>query len=306
MAIFGVAYYRYSEVELAGRRSDVHARQRAVAQAAGTKGLELRDRVEGWVVGLAQADAVKRAVSERAKLEDVANAPGLYLRLQRSEATSVEAIRGAAKKSLHDGFTACLFVGRKGDPGEGVSCKATSQCGAGEICNGFGVCAPPSQPYNLSLLYEGVRVLEPAWLERLKAASNELEVRAIELDLEDVAKHEVPAVAEVVRRSRFFTAVLDELPPGGVPAGLGVDAGVVETADQRLQAEDHFVRVGIWEIESGEQVLAQRVRAAGRFVAIGSHAPSIKRVMRAQQRQANNCAVASEVRDTLAGLTEAP
>jgi hypothetical protein len=225
----------------------------------------------------------------------------------QSDAGSSESIRKAARRSLHDGFTACLFVGRKGDPAEGEACATTSRCGPGELCNEHGVCAAPVQPYNFRLLGEGLRVLEPRWREHLDAATNDLQVRAMELDLEDVAKHEVPAAAEMVRRSRYFTAVLDEVPEGGIPAAPTDDGGpLAERIEQRLQAADHFVRVGIWDVPQGQQLVQVRVSAAGRFLTMGRRGARTGKIARAQQRQANSCAAASEVRERLLGRGAAP
>src|SRR5262245_7453434 len=53
LAIFGVVYYRYAEVQLAAQRHEVKARQRAVVAAIGGGALELRTKIEGWVRELA-------------------------------------------------------------------------------------------------------------------------------------------------------------------------------------------------------------------------------------------------------------
>lgn len=297
LLVFSVAYYRYSEVQLAGRRSEVMAQQRAVALAMGTDGFVLRDKLEQWVLSLAGAEP-SSFVAPTASIDSISRGPGIYLRLPVQEAFSVEGIRRAAPRSLHDGFTSCLFVGRAGDPKQGTPCKASSQCGPGELCDSWGVCAAPNQPFNLQLLYSALRVVGPDWASGLEAAQNDLQVRAIELDLQDAAKHEVPAAAELVRRSKYFTVVLDEQPDTEAPATLAADTDFEESPDERLQFSDHFVRVGIWDIERGEPLLALRLEAAGRFVAVGKHVGGAQ-VLRAQQRQANNCAVATEVREAL-------
>jgi hypothetical protein len=298
LLVFSVAYYRYSEVQLAGRRSEVMAQQRAVVMATGADGFVLRDKLEGWVLSLAREQPANY-VAPTASIESISRGPGIYLRLPKAEASSVESIRRAAPRSLHDGFTSCLFVGRAGDPKQGTPCKASSQCGPGELCASWSVCAVPNQPFNLQLLYSALRVVGPDWASGLEAAQNDLQVRAIELDLQDAAKHEVPAAVEMVRRSKYFTVVLDELPEAMEPAPAD-DADAEESPDERLQASDHFVRVGVWDIERGEPVLALRIEAAGRFVAVGQHVAG-RQVLRAQQRQANNCAVATEVREALRG-----
>lgn len=299
LVLFSIAYYRYSEGQLAKRRGEVLSQQRAVAAAVGTEPLALKEKLEAWVVALASGGVTPR-VDPTVSLAAIAGGPGIYLRLRQSEALDTASMRGAAARSLHDGFTSCLFIGRAGDPKLGAECKVSSQCGAGELCNDWGVCAPPSQPYNLRLLYQALKFVEPDWVRRLEATTDDLQVLALELDLQDAAKHEVPAAAELVRRSKYFTVVIDEPPASGLPEETADIADLRETPDERLQATDHFVRVGIWDIERAEQLLALRVEAAGRYVAVGRGTAKDPRIARAQQRQANNCAVGTEVREVLA------
>ena len=299
LIVFGVVYYRYAQSELADQKSALAARQRAVALAVGADAAPLRDKLEAWVLALARAAPDQSQIAPDISLDDISRGPGVYLRLSHADAGSVEAIRRATRGSLRDGFTACLFVGRAGDPRQGVSCQDTSPCGPGELCNDWGVCAPPSQPYHLELLNQALHVVEPHWLRRLEGAGSDLEVLALELDLEDAAKHEVPAAVELVKRSKFFTVLLDEPSEGGL-AALPADAGVTESAEERLQTADHFVRIGIWDIERGAALAQLRLEAAGRFLSMGKRMAELSGV-RAEQRQANNCALAMELREQITG-----
>jgi len=299
IGVFSVGYYHYVESKLVSQKAAVMAQQRAIALGMGTSAAVLAGKLEAWVMAFASVQPPPDRVAAGASLDAISRGPGIYLRLPLAEAGSVETIRRAASRSLHDAFTSCLFVGRAGDPQQGTACKSTSQCGPGELCNDWSVCAVPSQPFNARILYEALRVVEPEWARGLEAAQNDLEVRAVELDLQDAGKHEVVAAAELARRSKYFTLVLDE------PASAALEpapAGIEESADERLQAVDHFVRVGIWDIERGEALLSMRVETRGRFLAVGSHLVASGQVQRAQQRQANNCAAATEVRDALTAL----
>lgn len=303
LAIFSFAYYRYTLAELEARQSEVLGRQRAVAAAVGTGGIELRDRLEAWVIELADA-TLPDQIAPEADLDEIAKGPTLYVRLQRAHAHGVESIRKAAAGSLRDGFTSCLFIGSALTPGQGKACIQTSQCGPGEVCGDWNVCAVPEHPYNLRLLYEGLRVLTPEWLTALEATTDELQVRAIDLDLQDVGKHEAVAAVEVVRRSRFFTAVLDEEAAPSPEAAAPRVAG--ETEDERLQALDHRVRVGIWDIQRAAPVAILQLEAAGRFVRLGSGGSAEPKTVRAQQRQANNCSVATDLREALTAARQKP
>jgi hypothetical protein len=296
LLIFSFAYYRYTLVQLEARKGEVMARQRAVAAVVGPGGAALRARVEGWVSALASG-SLPNHVAPGVSLEAIANGPALYVRLPIEEAVSPERIRKAAARSLRDGFTSCLFVGGARDPLLGTACTSTSQCGPGEVCSDFNVCAAPVHPYNLRLLNDGLRVLDPEWSRTLAAASDDLEVRAIELDLEAVAKHEAVAAVELARKSRYFTAVLDEAPAAGVVASASSPG---ESAEEQRQATDHRVRVGIWDIAGGAALAVLELEAAGRFVRLGTNAAPDARTMVSQQRQANGCAAATQVREALA------
>jgi hypothetical protein len=303
LAVFSFAYYRFTLVELEARRSEVLGRQRAVAAAVGTRGFELRDQLEGWVIALADAKLPDQVAPE-ADLEALAKGPTIYVRLRQAEAHDADSIRKAASGSLRDGFTSCLFVGSALEQGQGSACIETSQCGPGEVCGDWNVCAAPQHPYNLRLLYEGLRVLSPEWLAALVATTDELQVRAIDLDLQDVGKHEAVAAVELVRRSKYFTAVLDEEAAPSPEAIAPPVAG--ESRDEQLQALDHRVRVGIWDIARAAPLAILRLEAAGRFVRLGSGGNGEPKTVRAQQRQANNCSVAMKVREALTGARGEP
>lgn len=298
MALFGVIYYRHAQNQLAAQRNQLAARQRAVTTAAGQAGFELRDKLEAWVLQLASAPPSDR-VSAQASLDAISRGPGIYVRAPQTEAREVESLRRAAARSVHDGFTSCLFVGRAPDSVPGVPCKGRAQCGPGELCSDWGVCATPGQPYNLRLLYDALRVQGPEWDQRLASTGDAFQVRAMELELDDTSKHEVPAAAELIRRSKYFTALLDEEPSGVSAPASAADAGLDESPEERMQTSDHFVRIGIWDIARGESLVALRVAVAGRFVSLGNQRIGGAVEARARQRQANNCAAAVEVREAL-------
>jgi hypothetical protein len=298
MLLFGVIYYRHAQNELTAQRNQLAARQRAVAVVAGQAGFALRDKLEAWVTQLAEGE-LSTLLSASASLDEISRGPGIYVRAHRSDARETASLRRAAAHSVRDGFTSCLFIGRSPDPvAPTVACKSKSQCGPGELCDDWGVCAPPGQPYNLRLLYDALRIQGPEWEQRLAATGDALQVRAMELELEDTAKHEVPAAAELIRRSKYFSVVLDEEPGAPAPAS-GADAGSDETPEERLQASDHFARIAIWDIARSELLLRLRLPVAGRFVALGAHGAGGVAELRARQRQANNCAAAVEVREAL-------
>lgn len=297
IAAFGVIYWRYAQGQIESARSRVLAKQRAMSVALGPKLYPLRDRTERWVSELAapwQGDFVAGAVD----LDKLRAGPSVYLRLRQANATNVKSIRKAAQSSLRDGFTACLFVSQAKSKNSmvGPACRTGGDCAPGKLCNEWNVCADPEQPYNLRLAYRTLRVLSSDWTDEVHEANSELALAAYERDLDNVAKRDVPVTVEVLQRSKYFTLVLDEDPPGGLPKP-GPEA--TETLEETLQGKAHFARVGIWDLATSEPLLRLRLEAAGEFVAVGKQAVLDPESAAAQRRQVNNCALALGVREKL-------
>jgi len=297
LGVFSVVYWRITQGQIETRRSQVMAKQRAIAVSLGPKILPFREQVEGWVRELAApfpGDFVDRSAS----LEKVSTSPGVYFRLRMANTGSVKAIRAAARGSLHDGFTSCLFVHNGApDPTSGPTCRVTSDCTSGLLCNEWSVCSQPPRPYNMRLAYRALRVLSSDWTDEVHEADTELGLNAYDRDLDSVAKRDVPVAIELLSRSRYFTLVLDEDPEGGLPAET---AGSPETPDERVQRTAHTARIGIWDLKTQSPLLRLKADAAGNFVPVGDRVVQDPATVAAQQRQINSCALGLAARDALA------
>jgi hypothetical protein len=306
-AVFGVIYWNVAQRQLQTARSEVLARQRAIKQELEPRLLPLRDRLEGWVVELAgpwNGDRVEPGLT----VERLSRSNGIYLRLLEKNAHSPEDIRKGMQVSLHDGFTSCLFQREEHyKPANSKPCHSIAQCDSGLICNDWNLCAPPTQPYNLRMMYRGLRVLSPSWGDELHQASDDYQVRVFSRDLDKAFKDDVPIAIEMITRAKYFTVVLDEEPKGkpSAAAPSGQDAGL-DREELRVQLVPHPVRVGIWELESGKQLLRMRVDSGADVMPIGRSHMTEPRVMEAQQRQANNCGIALDVKERLSSPTAPP
>jgi hypothetical protein len=304
IAAFAVIYWKYALGQLESQKSAVMAKQRAVMQTLGPRIIPFRDRVENWVLELG-ADGLPNVVGQGASLEAIANGPGVYLRLRLANAKDVPSLRRAAARSLRDGFTSCLFVRREDT--DGAPCKSPSDCTGGLLCNDWSVCARPSQPYNLRLAYRTLRILSSEWTDDLHQATTDLSVRAFELDLDAVTKNDVPVAAEMLTRARYFTALLDEEPPTGLPAAMDHARDErAESEEERLQRAPHVGRVGIWDVRGGQLLARIRAEAAGEFVPVGSRVVDSPRILAAEQRQVNSCALALEVKEAIVAAAVPP
>jgi hypothetical protein len=295
---FGVIYWRYAANELDRQKSAVMARQRAFSVKLGPQLLPLRDRVEAWTQQLAD-DWTDNRVAPALSLERLSRSKGVYLRLLRSDAEDPERMRRAADRSLHDGFTSCLFVREaRTSQVDAARCNNSRDCAAGEICNEFEHCAAPTQPFNLRLMYRALRVLSPAWTDELHQATSDYQVRVFDRDLDAVTAVDVPIALELSSQARYVTVLLDELPPSGMPE-VPEGKELEENEMERLQAVGHPVRLGVWDLESGEQLVRMRTDASATFIPLGAAASAPLASQRARQRQVNNCSIAEALRDTV-------
>jgi hypothetical protein len=302
LSAFAVVYWRLAQGQIENARSRVLAKQRAMSVALGPKLYPFRDRAEGWVRELSATwpgDFVAKGVD----LEQLRAGPTVYLRLRIASASSVKAMRKAAQTSLRDGFTSCLFVSSKLPPTTGQACRTAGDCESGKLCNEWNVCADPEQPYNLRLAYRTLRVLSSDWTDEVHEATSELALSAYDRDLDNVAKRDVPVTVEVLQRSKYFALVLDEDPPGGIPAEV---PEAPSTPEERLQGLAHFARVGIWDLQKGEPLLQLRAEAAGEFVPVGKQIIKDAQTLAAQQRQVNNCQLALRARAKLEEASAKP
>ena len=298
---FGVVYWRFAEGQLRDSKSELMARQRAVAVGLNPKLEPYRDATEKFVLSLGRP-WMEDLVAPGASLDVLQSGPALYLRVRADAATSVKTLRKAAHYSLKDGFSACFFVGRENAQATaGPKCERPADCAPGLLCNQWSVCAEPSDPFNFRLVYRTMRLLSPEWTDAVHTAPNELAVRAMARDVEKIIKGDVPLTVAVLKKAKFLIVVLDEEPQSGLLEGLGdPDAGVPDESEQeRLHRTPHTARIGIWEIATGEQLVRMRARADGRFVPVGERTKMDPVSVAARQRQANSCAIATSVRDRL-------
>ncbi|HEX2879801.1 MAG TPA: hypothetical protein VHO25_09745 [Polyangiaceae bacterium] len=303
LAAFGVIYWRYAEGQLLNQKGAVMAKQRAIASVLGPKIHPFTERVERWTRELGGQWSTDQ-VASGIDLEQFTHASGAYLRLLIEDAQSNDALTKAAAKSVRDGFTACLFAQDKAvSPTQGEPCKAISDCPAGKLCNDYSVCTPPGEPFNLRLGYRALRILTSKWSDELHAARNDLEVRTFELDLDKAAEHDVPLAIELLTRSKYFTVLLDEPPNKAEDGSPAEAANADETPAEHRQRVAHPVRIGVWDLQTDQPVLKLRTEAVGSVVAVGDKQVTDPRIVAAQQRQVNNCALALTVKEKLSAAT---
>lgn len=297
MAAFGVVYWRISAGQLESQKSAVMAKQRAVAKTLGPRIVPFVERIERWSRELA-APWPGDSIANDVTWDSVAHKPGVYLRLRLEDASDKSKLERSAAVSLHDGFTSCFFVGDLSSVAtEGPKCQHNADCAPGLLCNDWEVCTRPPRPYNMRLAYRALRVLTNEWSNQLYGASNDLEVRAHERDLEQVTRVDVPVAIELLQQAKYATIVLDEPPEPAVMQANGSLPG--ETPEGRIQRLPHAARVGIWDLTQNRPLVRWRGTAEGRLISAGRPVQLGPDTAASQARQANNCMLAWELKERL-------
>lgn len=267
---------------LTGRQEALLEKQRAAVKTVGAEWFPLREKIEALTLEAARGEFEGDRVAPEAKAWDFRSAPGIYLRSRVADAKDVESLRRQARESGRDAFATCLL--REKNPSIAALAKG-EDAGTGE----------DDQPWNLRQAYQSTRVLEDGWAQEVKDATDELRVRAFELQYDKAQKDEIPLAINIVKRAKFFLLVLDEDVPEAKE--LAPDGGAVSEAE--VQQVPHPARIHIVDLESGRTMVRLRRTADASFVFAGERAVTDPRVRAAMKRQVMNCALAQAVASEL-------
>lgn len=273
-----VAHKCVSERELVTGQQALLAKQRAVEATLGKQWFPLRDKLEGEILG-ATGDYQGDMVDPQARTGAFKTQAGLYLRMRVADAKSADRIRKVAADAKKDAFAGCLLR----EPNDrGVR---------GEIDGG----AFAEQPWNLGQAYAATRILTDDWVAEVKAADDDLRLRVFQEQFDHAQASQIPLAIDVVTRAQFLLLALDEDVP---EAAAYVDAGTF--TEEALQMVAHPTRVHLFDLASGKEILRLRRVGEARVIPAGEHVVTDSETLDAQQRQANNCALARRVDEALA------
>jgi hypothetical protein len=273
-----------------------------MVEELGPRWFPLRDKIERWTRECGSDAFEPIEAKDLVKSWDFRSMPGIYLRLAQKATTSNEAIRDAAQKSLHDGFTSCLLLVPNPNPLAGPKCETTHECPRGQLCNDYKHCSEYSQPYNLRLAYRTMHVMTDEWVTDVQDITNKLTIRGAVASFEMINKYDLPVAADLLQRAKYFLVVVDEEPTAEEaargPTDAEEDAGVKE--DRSISSAPHQARVCAWRLEDDRKMVALRAAADGELRHVRrSASPPAPRTLHAQQQQANSCALALDVRASI-------
>jgi len=294
LAVWGVIYWYVTDTRLDRWRSALLARQRELAAQTAPRYNAMRDRIEAWTLEASGPWPGDR-VTEDARTSRFRERDGVYLRLHLDDARDVSRIRTSAADSLRDGFTSCFSRSTNPDPFQGPACTANRECPNGQHCNQERHCSAPAQPFNLRVAYRGARVLTEDWAHEVAIAGDDMRLRLLEREFQDVVQEDMPLAMGLVDRAEYFVLVLDE------PATLAVEEQPGKTRSEGLQTVAHPTRVLVYDLRTNAQLLRVREQVTANVGVSTSH-PEIAAAVR---RQANNCALALAVSEKLGDVVAA-
>jgi hypothetical protein len=291
MVLSAILHWKWTDSEVEHTKQKLLANQRGVAAELAPRWDPLRQKIEGWVTGLAHDPGPEVVDKETLAKWDFRTRPGIYVRLRVEEAQKPEDVRAGARNSLRDGFTAELMQIPNPNPTRGKECKRTHECPAGELCNEKDHCERPSQPLNLRVAYRTMHVLSEEWIREVQAADSDQRTNLFVMNFEDAVRDDIPLAVAFLTQAQYLLVVLDETPPGMPPAG---DAGTMEGAVQELS---HFARVAVFRLVDDKVLLRVRREPEGRL--LGAMPAVSEESLAALRRQATSVGLAMAVRKAM-------
>jgi hypothetical protein len=273
LAVTLIGYRLVSGRQLDTQKSELLAKQRAVAASVGSQWFPLRDRIEGFVVDAASHPGPDH-IDPEVSTWSFRSLPGIFLRLRVAEAKDIASVRKATASSQKDGFVACFLR-------EPNTAAARGEPDASAFAE---------QPWNWQKAYSATRILTDDWIGEVKDAPDPLRLKIFEEQYEAAVKTEIPLAIDLVQKAQFLLLVLDE---DSEEARALAEGGTVTEA--MLQGTPHYARVHLYDLRSGKEVLSVRRSAEASFVFAGEHATTDPETADAMKRQVNNCALAKEI-----------
>jgi hypothetical protein len=153
------------------------------------------------------------------------------------------------------------------------------------------------------MAFKTLHVMSDEWVANIQEIGNKLEMRGAQATFEDINKYDLPAATDLLARSKYFLVVVDEAvaaDQGDIEEALPEVADAGAQDDRSIPTAAHPARVCVWRLEDDKKMLTLRRDAAGALRGPGTQNVGFETRI-AQQRQANSCALALSVRETIGG-----
>ncbi|MBX3219531.1 MAG: hypothetical protein KF795_03360 [Labilithrix sp.] len=281
VVVVGAAWL-FRDRSLDNQKEDLLSKQRAALTTVGAEWFPIRDKIEKTTLEAAR-EFKGDYVDPEAASWDFRTLPGIYLRMRVEDAKDVAQIRKSADESARDSFVGCLF--RENNPTAAATARGEADAGSGWN----------DQPWNLRLAYFATRILTDEWVDEVKNAKDEINLRVFVQQYDKAKDNEIPLAIDIVKKAQFFLLVLDEDVPEA--KGLTTDAGrnAGKVTERELQQVPHPTRVHLLDLRRDKEMVRLRLESEADFRFAGERPLRDPQVLAAMKRQVNNCALAGDV-----------
>lgn len=268
-----VWYFVRADRELRAERS------RILRQLNGMKGSvqveygKLRDQVEAWTVAAATKPYPGDLVDRDARALNWRERPTVYLRLRVEEAKTLDAVHLNSRTVAIDSIASCLLRARSGGP----------------------------WPYGEVLTR--MEMLGVDFIKDVSSTTNDLRMRNLSFALDYWEKNDFPTVRDATKQAEYFVLALDE-DPTSMPA-TSAAFGATATPSQRIASVTHPIRLHVWRLQEGREILRVRRTPEANVVQVQGDVVGPAAGIELRKAQALGCSFSTEALE-LIGDTRIP
>jgi hypothetical protein len=245
---------------IAQRKGTLLAQERALVATLGPRWAAVRSVVTEAAVQTARdpwvGDRVDPSLARRAWRSE----PAAFLRIGSTEGASETAVLEAAKLSPRDSFLACL--------------RGPALPAGGDRLARF---------HRVQESFAVTRLLEPAWVEEVQSADDELRLKVFEEQFAAATPEALGRAVELVEAAKLVVVVVDE---------VTADESGKPRSVEEAQRVPHGVRVALVDRASKVQLARIRVEPNVALVPGGESRVSDDEARAALERQAIGCSAA--------------
>ncbi|MFO0661706.1 MAG: hypothetical protein U0165_18015 [Polyangiaceae bacterium] len=272
LAVVGLFGFMAIRAEMAERalRAELLKRHDAVVASLSEAQHSVIPRTDQWTRELGAKAYPGDVVAPEAKAPGALAAllakPGIYLRIGIDDTANEELIHGAARASVKDSLSMCVLTPDAGALNEG----APEPEWLGPVAN-------------LKEVHRGLLALSPGWRKDVAGAGDMLRLVVLREALDTPNQTEIDRAKSITDRAGFFLVAVDELPAGW-------KASIHESNGKAVQAVPHPVRVGLYDMSTGELLLRMRREVDALTLPVSAGSTD------AVRRQVQGCELGMQVR----------
>jgi hypothetical protein len=268
-----VWYFVRADRELRAERTRILRQLNGLKGSVQTDYGKLREQVEAWTVASATKPYAGDLVDRDARALNWRERPAIYLRLRVEEAKTLDAVHVNSKAVAIDSIASCLLRARSGGP----------------------------WPYGE--VVTRMEMLGVDFIKDVSSTTNDLRMRNLSFALDYWEKNDFPSVRDATKQAEYFVLALDE-DPTTMPSSSAA-FGATATPSQRIASVTHPIRLHVWRLLEGREILRVRRTPEANVVQVQGDVVGPAAGIELRRAQALGCSFSSEALEII-GDTKLP